>query len=215
MYSLKNLSLNKFLKYFFEIFLDTPSRFKNFDLRSTLTYSLSLYFLLILVGILCILSIMYQWQKIFKNKAYREDFAQKRPCWYFGTISNTFKHFASFVHTSDATVKNVHSFQFSHYFSKAALKIHPRCILKGFFKNLCCFCGQLELQTPKLPPQWSGEPRSEKREPLLLCCCYRAAALLLKQQRRRHSLLHGAQWFIFKTNVKILFKDENGQIGLI
>ena len=59
---------------------------------------------------------------------------------------------------------------------------HPAALCSTFFS---CFCGQLELQTPKLPPQWSGEPRSEKREP--------RPRLLLKQ-RRRHSLLDKAQW---------------------
>ena len=67
---------------------------------------------------------------------------------------------------------------------KAAVLLYAPSIASPFLSH-CCFCGQLELQTPKLPPQWSGEPRSEKREPLLL---------LLKQQRRRHSLLHGTQW---------------------
>ena len=66
-----------------------------------------------------------------------------------------------------------------------------------------CFCGQLELQTPKLPPQWSGEPRIEKREP--------RPRLLLLKQRRRHSLLDKAQWTWYQlgrsrqSSVKIIF----------
>ena len=69
-----------------------------------------------------------------------------------------------------------------------------------------CFCGQLELQTPKLPPQWSGEPRIEKREP-------RPRLLLLLKQRRRHSLLDKAQWTWYqlgrsrKSSVKVIFSS--------
>ena len=82
---------------------------------------------------------------------------------------------------------------------------------KGFFQKFVLFLWTARATNSQVatPMEW----RAAKRKEGAAACRRRRS--LLKQQRRRHSLLHGAQWFIFKTNVKILFKDENGQIGLI